>query len=71
MATVPFDRSTFGIHSASGRASEKPQVPRAQTAEDMVEWEYSDAMRSPHLPAGWFLLPSAVLGVLLLGALLH
>jgi hypothetical protein len=70
MTTVPFDRSTFGIHSASGHASAAPQVSRSQPL-DMVEWEYSDAMRSSRWPAGWFLLPSAALGVLLLISLLH
>lgn len=71
MTTVPFDRSTVGMNSALGRTVPKPQVPKSHPAGDIVEWEYSDAMRLSRLPAGWFLLPSAVLGASLLIALLY
>ena len=71
MATVPFDRSTFGIHSVSGRTAAEQQVPRSHATGDIVEWEFSDAMRLSRWPAGWFVLPSAALGASLLIALLH
>ena len=40
-------------------------------ADALVEWEFSEAMRAPGLPAGWFVLPGATLGCLLLFAFLH
>jgi hypothetical protein len=42
-----------------------------QDADAAAEWEFSDAMRSPRFPAGWFVLPSAALSCLLLLALIH
>jgi hypothetical protein len=65
MATTSFGRAT-PVRSVAYK-SEASQ----RTASDIFEWEFSDAMRSSRLPAGWFLLPSAAISVLTLIAVLH
>jgi hypothetical protein len=74
MATVSFDRATGWNHPAHIRTAAQQRVPRSRHAaedEDIVEWEFSETMRSSRLPAAWFVLPSAALGVLLLFAFLY
>ncbi len=38
--------------------------------EHLIDWEFSEALRSPRLSSGWFLLPSAALSLLILWAIL-
>lgn len=65
MPAVSFGRSSAWQHP--GRvATRKADAGR----ERMIELEFSDYMRSPIFPAGWFVLPSAALGAFLLIALL-
>jgi hypothetical protein len=73
MQTLSFDRSSVRSQPAHLRAAVAHQpVPRPET--DLganVEWEFSEAMRSSRLPAGWFVLPSALLSCLLLFAVFY
>lgn len=70
MAKASFDRITaatsFSCTATTPRIS-RSEWPRG----NIVDWEFSEAMRSPRLPAGWFLLPSAALSALILIAFLH
>jgi hypothetical protein len=70
MHTISFDRSTVRNNPAHLRTAVLHEsVPRPElNADATVEWEFSEAMRSPRLPSGWFVLPSAVLSCLLLFA---
>jgi hypothetical protein len=74
MATVSLDRSTGSNQPAHTRTVAQQRVPRPRRAEEneaIVEWEFSETIRSPRLSAAWFLLPSTALGVLLLFAFLY
>src|SRR5277367_1436982 len=74
MTRISFDRSTNWNHPAHARTAAHRSVPRSRHAEEdeeIVQWEFSEAMRSPRLSAAWFVLPSAALGILLLFAFLY
>ena len=73
MHTISFDRSNARNHPADVRTAVAHQsVPRPKLDTDAnVEWEFSEAMRSRRLPAGWFVLPSAALTCLLLFAIFY
>jgi len=72
MPAIDFDRSKpwNAPTYAPGSIAQQP-VSRSEKADAIVEWEFSEAMRSPRLSAGWFVLPSAALSFLLLLALVH
>jgi hypothetical protein len=71
MATASFGRP-IKLDAPVRRAVPKSPVSVSQqSVSDMVEWEFSEAMRSPRLPPGWFLLPSAAISALVLIAFLH
>jgi hypothetical protein len=52
-------------------AGRTPSQQQAAIVDASEEWEFSEAMRSPRFPAGWFMLPSALLGCILLLAVLR
>ena len=60
-----------GPWNQAARAREvAASVPkRDANCDAAVEWEFSEAMRSPRFPAAWFVLPGAVMGCLLLALL--
>jgi hypothetical protein len=71
MATISCDRPTSWNNPAYARTATERQVPKSDPAiEAATEWEFSEAMRSPHFSAGWFLLPSAGLATIFLLAFL-
>jgi hypothetical protein len=73
MPASVFDRTASRNHAAPMRRplAQWPVAESDRDADAMVEWEFSEAMRPPGLPAGWFVLPSAAMGCLLLFAFLH
>jgi hypothetical protein len=73
MQTLSFNRSNARNHPADLRKTVAYQsLPRRDLDTDAnVEWEFSEAMRSRRLPAGWFVLPSAALTCLLLFAVFY
>jgi hypothetical protein len=73
MRTISFDPSNFWSHSTHWRKSAAQQAVHRpdQSTDTIAELEFSQTMRSPSFPAGWFVLPSAVAGCLLLLSLLH
>ena len=70
MPTVSYHQTGAWNQAASARGSATSVPKRDASSDAAVEWEFSEAMRSPRFPAAWFVLPSALLGCLLL-ALLH
>jgi hypothetical protein len=73
MAAICFDRLKSWDHPTHvrGMAMERPAPGSGQTTEAAAELEFSDVLRSARFPAGWFALPSAAIGCLVLFTLLH
>jgi hypothetical protein len=72
MPAIAFDRSKpWNAPAYAPRSIAQQPACRSENADAIVEWEFSEAMRSPRLPAGWFVLPSAALSFLMLLALAH
>jgi hypothetical protein len=70
MRTIAFDRSNSWNHPAHNRTA--IVAPRSDQEMDAIaELEFSETLRSSSFPAGWFVLPSAIAGCLLLLPLLH
>jgi hypothetical protein len=71
MPTTSLDHaSTWNQPTYERKTARQHRVPRSLVESD-VEWEFSDAMRSPRFGAGWFVLPSALVGLVLLLAILR
>jgi hypothetical protein len=71
MATGSVDRSRSWKHPAQFRTGTLKLVPKPAPFEDVIDLEFSDMGRSNRMPAGWFVLPSAGFGFLLLLTFLH
>ena len=72
MPTIFLDRSSAWSQPACTQRRAARVANRFEpNADTIAEWEFSDAMRSARFPAGWFVLPSAALSLLLLFALVH
>ena len=71
MLTVSYDQFCPWNQTARARRAATPVPKRDANPDHAVEWEFSEAMRSKRFPAGWFVLPAAVVGCLVLLALLY
>jgi hypothetical protein len=73
MRTISFDRSDSWNHPAQPPAivAQQSVLRSDQSTDAIAELEFSETLRSSSFPAGWFVLPSAVAGCLLLLSLLR
>jgi len=70
--TSPDRLSTWNHPVYARRPATEQRVAKAdQALEAAAELEFGEGLRSPRFPAGWFVLPSALLSILLLLGLLH